>query len=358
LKKLRVAAVGLGWVAQHRHLPVMERSADLEVVGVVDRSPGRAHEVKSKRRYPYYAEGPTLGDIDWLQQVDVITIATSPMSHYSVIHQALELDKHVLTEKPFTMTVAEGEELAALAAARNLRLAVVHNFQFARSTKRLLREIANGDLGMVRSVSAVQMGNPGRRLPLWYEQLPLGLFYDESPHLLYLLRRIVGDIDLQRCLISPSTTGLKTPARIDAFFRPTAFDGPCTLTCNFESPVSEWHVMVFGEKRLGIVDVFRDIYLSLPNDGIHDTLNVFRTSVHATAQHVWQHIVSGIPHLRRSLFYGNEEVFARFARAVRGSVEDLAPIGPDSALTILRLQHAIVSCHEIVDHKATSGAGA
>ncbi len=346
MRKLRVAAVGLGWVALHRHLPVMERSADLEVVGVIDRSPGRAREVMSQRGYRHCAEATDLASIEWLKDVDVITVATSPMSHYSVIRQALELGKHVLTEKPFTMTVAEGEGLVELAAAKNLRLAIVHNFQFARSTKLLQSDIQRGRLGSLRAVSAVQFGNPGRRLPQWYDQLPLGLMYDESPHLLYLIRGVAGEIQLSRSLTHPSSTGLNTPARIDALFESPTFHGPITLSCNFESPVSEWYLMVFGENRLGIVDVFRDIYISLPNDGPHKTANVFRTSLYATGQHLWQHLASGIPHLRGSLFYGNDEVFGRFARAVRGSVKELAPIGPQSALAVLRLQHAIIDRQE------------
>lgn len=346
MKKLRVAAVGLGWVALHRHLPVMERSADFEVVGVIDRSPGRAHEIMSQRGYRRCAETADLASVEWLKEVDVITVATAPMSHYSIIRQALELGKHVLTEKPFTMTVEEGEELVRLAESWDLRLAIVHNFQFARSTKLLLREIAGGRLGEVRAINAVQFGNPGRRLPLWYDQLPLGLMYDESPHLLYLIRAVAGDVQLIRSLTHPSTSGLNTPARIDAYFKSPAFHGPITLSCNFESPVSEWYLMVFGENRLGIVDVFRDIYISIPNDGAHRTANVFRTSLSATGQHLWQHLVSGIPHLMGRLFYGNDEVFGRFARAIRGSVEELAPIGPESALAVLRLQHAIVDHQE------------
>jgi len=110
--------------------------------------------------------------------------------------------------------------------------------------------------------------------------------------------------------------------------------------------------MVFGEKRLGIVDVFRDIYISLPNDGAHKTADVFRTSGTAIAQHLWQHLVSGIPHLRGNLFYGNEEVFGRFARAIRGSTEELAQIGPESALAVLRLQHAIIDRQERLGRKS------
>ena len=344
MDKIRVAMVGLGWVATHRHLPVMRRSGCFEVIGLIDRAPGVAREAASSYGCAF-AETTELSQVEWLAEADAVIIATAPMSHYRVARQALELGKHVLTEKPFTINVSEGEELQTTAEKKGLRLAVVHNFQFARSTKRLLREISNGDLGAVRAVNAVQLSNPRRRLPAWYDQLPLGLMFDESPHLLYLLRRVAGDIRLCHCQSHPSTFGLNTPARLDAFFRSPTFSGPITMSCSFESPVSEWHLIVSGEKRLGIVDVFRDIYISLPNDGTHGTLDVIRSSAHAIGQHVWQHIISGIPHLRGTLFYGNEEVFSRFARAVRGEAEALDPIDSTSALAVLRLQHAIVGDH-------------
>jgi scyllo-inositol 2-dehydrogenase (NADP+) len=167
------------------------------------------------------------------------------------------------------------------------------------------------------------------------------LFYDESPHLLYLLRRLAGEIDLTRVLSVPNRNGRSTPAQIDAFFR-CPMGIPVTLRCNFESPVSEWYIMAFGERGLGIVDVFRDIYLFLPNDGNHGTTEVLRTSVAVTAQHWWQYIRSGTPHIAGRLFYGNEEVFTRFAAAVDGMHEALAPIGPESALAVLELQHQII----------------
>ena len=258
------------------------------------------------------------------------------------------MGKHVLTENPFAMTPAAGEALVAQAAAATLTLGIVHNFQFARSSRRLAADIAAGGLGALTAVSAVQLGNPRRRLPVWYEQLPLGLFYDESPHLLYLLRRFAGDITLARSIVSPSTRQLKTPARIDAHFTSAAFAGPITLSCQFESPVSEWYLMVSGEEAMGIVDVFRDIYVRLPNDEGHDTSHVVRTSLAATGQHWWQHLTSGVPHLMGRLFYGNEEVFDRFARAVRGEAEALAPISGAAALAVLKLQHAIIDRQEII----------
>ena len=339
---VRVAAVGLGWVCTHRHLPVMDRSHAYDVVGVIDRHPGLAASITRRRGYRRYAQADRLSDVAWLDEVDAVTIAAAPMSHAGLIEQALALGKHVLTEKPFTMTLGEGRRVVRAAASRDLQLAVVHNFQFARSTKRLLADLDAGRLGRLTAINAVQLGNPRRRLPAWYDGLPFGLFYDESPHLLYLLRRLGGDLELTRALVTRHRDGRHTPGQIDAFFR--CADGiAVTLRCNFDSPISEWHVMAFGERGLGIVDVFRDIYLFLPNDGRHDTLRVLRTSLYVTAQHWWQNIASGLPHLGGRLFYGNEDVFARFAAAIAGDSDALAPIGPESALGVLQLQHAIMA---------------
>jgi predicted dehydrogenase len=251
----------------------------------------------------------------------------------------------VLTEKPFAMSLAEGQELVALAARGGRVLAIVHNFQFARSTRRLLRDMAKGVLGELRAIVAQQYGNPARRLPTWYQQLPLGLFYDESPHLLYLLRRLSpGPLELLSCDLFPSTTGNATPAIVHAQYASVLPDGrrlPATLSLHFESPVSEWHVAALGERGLGDVDVFRDIYVRLPNDGEHRTLSVLRTSLAATWSHWAQHVTRGPLHLSGKLLYGNDEVYDRFHRAVvTGS--PAADISATDALDVLRMQHEIV----------------
>ena len=320
-----------------------------EVVGVIDRHVGRARDVAQRFGLQRHAESESLESVDWLEEVDAITLGTAPMAHYDLIGQALGRNRHVLTEKPFTLTVPEGQSLAEQARDRELVLGIVHNFQFARSMRALLSDLDRGQFGAVHSISAVQLGNPARRLPEWYDQLPFGLFYDESPHLLYLLRRVAGSpLTLRRALVTPDIRGHATPARIDAHYSYAASDGttiPATLTCNFNSPISEWHLCLFGERYLGVVDIFRDIYLRLPNDGSHDTRSVFRTSTLATWQHWWQHIPSGFRHLTGRLHYGNETVFARFATAVKRRAEPEG-ISASDALEVLAMQHEIVDSAE------------
>jgi scyllo-inositol 2-dehydrogenase (NADP+) len=341
---LRVALVGLGWVGRHRHIPAMRGHKGFDIVGLVDRHPDTARLVAQEHNCRRFHCGDDIRTVPWLDEIDAVVIATSPFTHYGLIRAALESGKHVLTEKPFAMTVAEGEELVALAESTRRVLAIVHNFQFAPSTRRLIADIDRGALGTVRGVIAQQYGNPARRLPRWYEELPLGLFYDESPHLLYLLRRLSpGPLRMLACDVFPSTSGKVTPAIIHAQYVAESPSGkiPVTLSLHFESPVSEWHVAVLGEQALGDVDVFRDIYLQLPNDGEHDTYSVVRTSLKATWDHWSQHLTRGPLHLAGKLLYGNDEVFARFhAAATTGTMP--ADISARDALEVLRMQHEIL----------------
>jgi predicted dehydrogenase len=345
--RLRVAEVGLGWVALNRHLPAMRRHGGFDIIGLIDRHAATAQRLAAEGGYRRFHCGDDLAAVPWLDEVDAVVVATTPFTHYQAIRTALTSGKHVLTEKPFAMTVSEGQELAVIAKQTPQVLAIIHNFQFARSTRRLIRDLERGALGNVRGLVARQYGNPGRRLPKWYEELPLGLFYDESPHLLYLLRRLSpGPLRLLACDVFPGTSGKITPALIQVQYESGvgAERIPVTLSLHFESPISEWHVTVLGDRALGDVDVFRDIYLRLPNDGEHTTLSVLRTSLAATWGHWSQHATRGPLHMAGRLLYGNDEVFARFHAAATGgpSVKDISAA---DALDVLRMQH------EILEHK-------
>lgn len=345
---VRIGVVGLGWVGRARHLPTILHDRRFELVGVADRRPGRAASVAGDLKRVRGAEGSRLADFDWIEDVDAISVATAPMAHHDLVREALDRGLHVITEKPFAMTVAEGAAMLEDSERTRKCLAVVHNFQFARSMRRLRKDLQSGALGAIRGLRAIQLGNPSRRLPTWYEDLPLGLFYDESPHLLYLLSSVAGPLSVVKAVSAESRRGSATPAQLDAWFEADGAAYPITMSCNFESSLSEWYLAVHCERGVAIVDVFRDIYLRLPNDGAHGTTDVIRTSVAATVQHWWQHLASGVPHLTGKLRYGNDEVFARFARAIGGEQSALQPIEAAMAQRILALQHAIITERERV----------
>lgn len=339
--KLRIAALGLGWVALHRHLPSIMRHPDLQLIGVIDRHEGLATKVAQRNGLAFAAQTETLEDVSWLDQIDALTIGAPPMSHAPLVLSALRKGKHVLTEKPFAMSVSEGEAMVAAARQANKSLCVVHNFQFSRAACKLRRDLASGRLGKLQRISAVQLGNPKRRLPSWYEQLPLGLFYDESPHFFYLLDSLSGGkLTLERAHGVADPT-MKTPKLVHLLYRDQG-GVPITVDCQFDSTLSEWFIRLTGEKETVLLDIFRDIYIRLPNDGAHCASDILKTSLYAITQHLTQHVPNGLSLLAGRLDYGNDEIIRRFVSSmITNSPDD--KIDGKQALRVLKLQHEAIS---------------
>jgi len=152
LSALRVAVVGLGWVGTHRHLPWLRASPGVQVVGVIDHSAARVDAARAAFRVPHGAAADGPAGVPWLDQVDAVTIATPPSTHDALAGAYLLAGKDVLLEKPMALEVDAARALAELAMSRGRVLAIVHNFQFARSTLRLRRLLASGSLGEVRAL--------------------------------------------------------------------------------------------------------------------------------------------------------------------------------------------------------------
>jgi scyllo-inositol 2-dehydrogenase (NADP+) len=339
--RLRVAVVGLGWVATHRHLPWLRRNPDVTVAGVVDRNPDRAEATAKQFHVTSWAGASgSPADVSWLDSVDAVSIAAPPRAHHALARAWLEAGRHVLLEKPMAMAPGEAADLEQLAAAAGRTLAVVHNFQFARSVLRARALLASGRLGELVGLSAVQLSSPRRRLPAWYEDLPLGLFYDESPHFMYLVQAITGTpARLLDARVVASTAGRNTPHRVTAAMESGGV--PIQLDMMFEAPISEWHLAVLGSEATAVVDVFRDILVVLPSDGAHGARDILRTSSAAIRGHVWGTFASGVRLFSGRLPYGNDEVIRRFVQAVRTGA---SPDGISAAdgRRVVELQHAVL----------------
>ena len=337
---LRVAVVGLGWVGTHRHLPWLKRTPGVEVVGVIDHTPARVERAKAlfRVREGAIAEGPHA--VTWLDDIDAVTIATPPATHVELARAYLLAGKDVLVEKPMALEVEAARELAEIAEREGRVLAVVHNFQFARSTMRLKALISAGRLGEIQAVWGAQLSNPRRRLPEWYESLPLGLFYDESPHFFYLVRSILGgSLQIEVVHLVPGPPGRSTPAAITLLMR--AGPTPAQISMNFTAPVSEWHLTVIGSKALAVLDVFRDVLVVTRNDREHLGRHILRTTADAMTSHLGGVARSGALNALGRLAYGNDVVIGRFVEACRTRV---APqdISANDGVDVVRLQHEVL----------------
>ncbi|MBB5908925.1 Gfo/Idh/MocA family protein [Actinoalloteichus hymeniacidonis] len=130
----------------------LHRVDEVEVLAVSSRSQARATEFAERHRIPraYDDYRRLLADPD----IDVVYIATPHSQHHEVAKAALIAGKHVLCEKPFTLTVAEAEDLAALARIHGRFLMEAMWTRFNPLIQQLRTLVADGVLGQVHTISA------------------------------------------------------------------------------------------------------------------------------------------------------------------------------------------------------------
>ena len=81
--------------------------------------------------------------------IDAVHVLTPNALHHPICRAALEAGKHVLCEKPFTLTVQEARELVELAARTRLANCIQHNLRYYPVVQQIRCMIEAGDLGEI-----------------------------------------------------------------------------------------------------------------------------------------------------------------------------------------------------------------
>jgi scyllo-inositol 2-dehydrogenase (NADP+) len=212
-------------------------------------------------------------------------------------------------------------------------LLVSHNFLYCRAMLKAKRLLPS--LGELQYIQAIQFSSFKRRLPLWYPQLPGGLFWDETPHLLYMLRYFAGPMEL-------------VSADVHDTFVEAKLEGTCPaqLTIVQNTAVAEWHVLVVGERGMLDVDLFRDICVHLPAADKHASIDVLKTSWHGVSQHTAGFVQSGLRYISGLLYYGHDVMIRQVIAGLKGNTpqleRSLADLSPSRAYGGLELMSAIL----------------
>jgi predicted dehydrogenase len=123
-----VAVVGVGALGQH-HARVCAGLEGAALAGLYDVDGARAAEVAGRHGAPVFAH---LRDV--IDAADAVCLAVPTVDHHRVARVLLEAGRHVLVEKPICSTVAEAEDLIAVAGQRGLVLQVGHVERFNPAT--------------------------------------------------------------------------------------------------------------------------------------------------------------------------------------------------------------------------------
>ncbi len=151
-KKLRLALVGAGHVAQVAHIPAWRGRDDVERVALVDDDIVRARQVAAQHGFTRVYEDirTMLRDVE----VDVVDICTPNYLHAPMAIAALRSGCHVLCEKPLARSAAEARKMVDAAAEAGRILMVAMNNRFRDDAATLHRLVRAGELGDVHMVRA------------------------------------------------------------------------------------------------------------------------------------------------------------------------------------------------------------
>jgi predicted dehydrogenase len=143
--KLKVGVVGLGFIGP-AHIEGIRRQG-VEVRGIAESTPELARQKAEQLNIPmaYASYEEMLQD----PAIDVVHICSPNFLHFSQAKQALLAGKHVICEKPLTITSAEARELVELAKEKKLVNAINFNLRFYPVNFEARQLVHNHDFGKI-----------------------------------------------------------------------------------------------------------------------------------------------------------------------------------------------------------------
>jgi scyllo-inositol 2-dehydrogenase (NADP+) len=187
---IKTAVIGFGLSARVFHLPLIASDNHFELVAV---STSRQDEARTQ--WPGVEIFATSEALIEKAAADLVVVTAPNTAHFPLAKAALAAGRHVVLEKPLVPTLAEGEQLRALAQESGRLLVPFHNRRWDGDFLTVRKLIREGRLGTLRWFKAHYERFRPQIQDRWREQPGpgTGLWFDWGPHL----------IDQTLCLFGP-----------------------------------------------------------------------------------------------------------------------------------------------------------
>lgn len=188
-RDLGVAVAAYGSASRVFHVPLLRTIPGLDVRMIVSRTPEAVRaalpQVRAVQDFAAVCAAP---------DIDLVVIPTPNDTHAPLAAQALAAGKHVVVDKPFALSVAEAQQLLALAAANGRVLSVFQNRRWDADFLTLRRVLDSGAIGdPVHFESHFDRYRP--QVPdRWRDRAGpgSGLWYDLGPHVVDQALQLFG----------------------------------------------------------------------------------------------------------------------------------------------------------------------
>ncbi|POY39996.1 oxidoreductase [Flavobacterium alvei] len=144
MQKIKTALLSYGMSGKVFHAPFLELHPGFELLGSWERSKKLIQE-----DYPEVKSYPSLESILEDKSIDLVVVNTPIDTHFEYTKKVLLAGKHAIVEKAFTATLAEAQELAALAGEKGLKLSVFQNRRWDSELKTVKKVLDANLLGEI-----------------------------------------------------------------------------------------------------------------------------------------------------------------------------------------------------------------
>ena len=186
---IRVGLIGYGYASKTFHAPLISGTPGMTLAAVASSDENKVH-----------ADWPAMPVVSGPERIlndpniDLVVIPTPNDTHFPLAKAALEAGKHVVVDKPFTVTLSQARELEALAKSGGRLLSGFHNRRWDSdflTVKALINEGLLGEVGYFESHFDRYRPQVRNR---WREQggPGSGIWYDLAPHLLDQVVNLFG----------------------------------------------------------------------------------------------------------------------------------------------------------------------
>ena len=185
----RIGVIGAGGIVS-AHLDAY-RTAGWEVAAICNRTLAKA-EAKAAEFAPKARVTDRWEDVLNDPAIDVVDITPHPADRLPIIEAALRAGKHVLSQKPFVLDLAEGRRLVHLARDNDVKLAVNQNGRWAPHLAWMREAVRAGLIGEVISAHISIHWNHGWIAGTPFEKVEDLILYDFGIHWFDFLRSVIG----------------------------------------------------------------------------------------------------------------------------------------------------------------------
>ncbi|WP_106767351.1 oxidoreductase [Paenibacillus faecalis] len=119
---IQVGIIGYGLSGSTFHAPFLANLPDYNIYAVVS-----SNSDKVKKDLPRAKVVDSVNQLLLDEEISVVVVATPNATHFEYAKKAIEAGKHVVVDKPFTVTTEEADALIRLAREKEVLLTVYHN---------------------------------------------------------------------------------------------------------------------------------------------------------------------------------------------------------------------------------------